>query len=301
LAAHASEVEIAFAARAATGESPTWCERERALYWIDIEEPALHRLDPASGRDASWEMPAEIGAFALCRSGGVIVALRTGLARIDLRSGGFSPLWPPPYNPLTHRFNDGACDAKGRFFVGVMHRPLASPNRQDPDGVVSRPLSVLSARVGLVESAARAVIGNGTAWSPDGRTFYFSDSQARIVWAWDFEQETATLSSKRVFARFGKDDGAPDGAAIDAEGHYWCALYGGSRIVRLSPEGKLVGEIRLPVSQPTMCAFGGEDYATLYITSAAHGLSEQSEPLAGCVFRCNPGVKGLPPGLFDDG
>lgn len=293
---------MAFSANASTGESPTWSVGEQTLYWIDIEEPALHRLDPATGRDERWEMPAEIGAFALCRSGDIIVALRTGLAKVNLSEGTFAPLSVPPANPLTHRFNDGKCDALGRFWVGTMLNPLSSPApRRDPTDGDARPLAVYSHQFGLATQAPRAVIANGVAWSPDSRIMYFSDSHARVVWAFDFDLETGTLSSERVFAQFSEAEGAPDGAAVDCEGFYWCALYGGGRVVRLSPEGSRAGEIRLPVSQPTMCAFGGANYETLFITSAAQGVSKISEPLAGAIFSCTPGVQGCAPALFADG
>ncbi|QGM96773.1 SMP-30/gluconolactonase/LRE family protein [Methylocystis parvus] len=295
------DIGLALDVRAINGECPTWDERRQALYWIDIEEPALHRLDPATSRDEKWEMPAQIGAFAICRSGAIIAALRTGLVKLDLLERGCLHLASPPYNPLRHRFNDGKCDALGRFWIGAMHDPLASTSPETTTPAQSAtPLNVLSQRGGLTQTSANAVIGNGLAWSPDARRIYYSDSPARTVWAFDFDIETASLSSKRIFAQFETSDGMPDGAAIDAEGFYWCALYGGGRIVRLSPEGALDREIRLPVSQPTMCAFGGADYGTLYITSAAHGVSASREPHAGGVFYCRPGVAGCPPALFAD-
>ncbi len=293
--APSSEVALALDAHAATGESPTWSEREQALYWIDIEEPALHRLNPATGVDESWETPSQIGAFALCRSGAVIVALRTGLARMTLDDGGFEPLGAPPYNPLEYRFNEGKCDSAGRFWVGAKQEPLRGGHAESP---AARPLGFLTHNTGFEERSPRAAIANGLGWSPDSRTMYFADSSRRTIWAYDYDIESACPSKQRLFAQFEALDGAPDGAAVDRDGFYWCALYGGGRILRLSPGGAIDREIRLPVSQPTMCAFGGDDYATLYITSAAHGV--ETEPLAGGVFYCLPGVRGTPPSLFAD-
>lgn len=295
MGARSVAVELVLDARAATGESPTWSARDQALYWVDIEEPALHRLDPATGRDDSFETPAEIGAFALCNSGAILVALRTGLAKITLRDGGFEPLGAAPYNPLIFRFNDGKCDARGRFWVGTMHEPLRGQAAGPP---AARPVGFYTRETGFQAQGATAVIANGLAWSLDSRTMYLTDSAARKIWAFDYDLETARLSAPRLFAQFTPTEGTPDGASVDEEGFYWCALYGGGRIVRLSPEGRLDAEIRLPVSQPTMCAFGDADYATLYIASAAQGV--ETEPHAGGVFRCRPGVRGVPPALFAD-
>lgn len=295
-----AEVEPVLATRARTGENPIWSESERALYWIDIEQPAIHRFQPETGADDWWEMPCAIGGIALARSGAVVAALRTGLARVDLASGRFETLCAAPYNPLRHRFNEAKCDARGRFWVGMKYEPLRSPDGGGGGRDAAGPLHVFAGG-GLTERHACAVIANGLAWSPDSRTMYFSDSGKRTIWAFNFDPECALLSSQRVFAQFADADGTPDGAAVDADGFYWCALYGGARIVRLSPDGRVDREIRLPVSQPTMCAFGDADYETLYVATAAHGVSPEDEPLAGALFCVRPGVKGLPASLFDDG
>lgn len=305
-AMHASDLSLVLDARASTGESPTWSEGEGVLYWIDIEEPALHRFDPRTGDDRSWEMPAQIGSFALCSSGAVIAGLRTGLAKVDLASGDFELLAPPPSNPRLYRFNDGKCDAAGRFWLGTMYKPLHGA--RDPTGLSgpderAKPIHVLTRAEGFRPAAARAVIANGFAWSPDHRTMYLTDTAARTIHAYDYDPATGDMSQPRVFASFEPDEGKPDGAAVDTWGHYWCALNGGGRVVRLDPDGAIERDIKLPVSRPTMCAFGGPNLDDLYITSASRGLDAQArakEPLAGGIFRCRPGPRGQPPALFHD-
>ncbi|CCJ08929.1 SMP-30/gluconolactonase/LRE family protein [Methylocystis sp. SC2] len=302
---HFEQVELVHDARAITGESPTWSEREQRLYWIDIEEPALHRFDPSSGEDERWVMPCQIGAFALCRSGDVLVALRLGLARISLFEGNFASLDALPYNPLSHRFNEGKCDARGRFWIGAKYDPLPSPPGERSASAAgplggAAPVHLLAHGQALTSTSASAVIANGMAWSPDNRIMYFADTPTRRVTAFDFDIESGALSSPRTFAQFERSDGKPDGAAVDSDGFYWCALYGGGRILRIAPSGAIDRQIHLPVSQPTMCAFGDADYRSLYVTSASQGVSKQQEPHAGGIFRCRPGVEGRPPNLFAD-
>lgn len=303
------DVELILDAKASTGESPTWSAGEQVLYWIDIEKPALHRFDPRTGEDQHWEMPSEIGSFALCQSGHVLAALRTGSARVETGRGAYELLGAAPYNPLTHRFNGGKCDARGRYWIGTMHKPLFRAEHTattDEAGrhELAKPIHVFSQTNGLKPLGLRAVIANGFAWSPDHRTMYLTDSDAGIIHAFDFDLESGEPSHPRVLAQFEPGQGKPDGAAVDAEGRYWCALYGGGRVVRLGRDGNIDREVALPVSQPTMCAFGGSDLETLFITSAANGLDSEArerEPHAGGLFRCSPGVRGQAPVLFADG
>jgi sugar lactone lactonase YvrE len=291
-------VELVLDAHALTGEAPTWSRMEQLLYWIDVEEPSLHRFDPKSGCDRKWEAPSELGAIALCDDGDVLLALRTGLVRLSLTAGRCEWLASPPFNPFTHRFNDGACDARGRFWIGVMHDPLQGSACDAANCSAAHSLHVFSDREGMRAGDASATLGNGIVWSPDQRRMYYTDTEAGEIRTFDFDLEEGLLSNSRLFKRFEPADGKPDGAAIDDDGCYWCALYGGGRVVCLDGEGKLVREIRLPVSQPTMCAFGDEDGGSLYITSAAHGLSRREEPFAGGLFRCRPGVRGEAARLF---
>ena len=291
-----SDVELVLDAHALNGETPVWSARERALYWIDIEEPALHRFDPEAFEDRRWPMPSEIGAFALCADGRILAALRTGLMGIDLERQSSWLLAEPPYDPLTHRFNDGKCDPQGRFWIGTMVKPMDG-SEPKPD---TRPTGLFRFNGHhLVESCASAVIGNGLAWSPDAATLYYSDSDARGVRAYDFDGSSGDISNGRDFARF--ETGVPDGAAVDVEGFYWVANYDGGRVIRFASDGRIERELHLPVSEPTMCAFGGDDMRDLYVTSASSGLTPEkrgSEPHAGALYRARAPAPGLPVPAF---
>ncbi|MGH6838977.1 MAG: SMP-30/gluconolactonase/LRE family protein [Methylocella sp.] len=296
-------IECVLDARATTGETPTWCEREQALYWIDIEEPALHRFDPATGEDVRWPLADEIGCFVLPnKPGAAIVALRSGIHRLDLATGETVCLAEPPYDSSLHRFNEGACDAAGRFWVGTMFAPAG--RGLDPPGHKAGEAGALRYYTpddGLVERAPAAIVPNGLAWSPDSRTMFFAHTEARTVFAFDFDVSTASLKNRRVFATIPESIGKPDGGTVDAEGCYWSGIYGGGRLIRFTPAGAVDREIRLPVSCPTMCAFGGANFEDLYVATASKDLDAAArarEPLAGGLFRLKPGVRGLPVRTF---
>jgi sugar lactone lactonase YvrE len=149
-------------------------------------------------------------------------------------------------------------------------------------------------------------VSNGLAFSPDGRTMYRSDTSAHRVYAIDFDGSDGSLSRQRVFADFPVKQadqdlvtygGRPDGAAVDAEGAYWCAMYEGQRLLRLASDGRLLQELPLPVRCPTMPCFGGPDLRTLYVTTARHNRPADelaAQPLAGAVLSLRVDVPGLP-------
>ena len=188
-------IETVLNFRAAIGESPTWVADERALYWIDVKAPALHRYCPDDEATRSWPMTSDIGGFALTGDGGAVVALRQGLFRLDLNSGALRLLAPPPFDPSLFRFNEGACDANGRFWIGVMFDPLKGSASEQPGRLHS-----FTFAEGLREEPDAAELHNGMAWSGDGKTFFLSHSNSGEIFAFDYE-ENGGASRTAVFSR----------------------------------------------------------------------------------------------------
>lgn len=272
------------------GECPLWHQEEAALYWIDINGCAIHRIDTASDTHHSWSMPSEPGCIALNAAGGLIVALRSGLALLDTASGSLTTLGNAPYDTTKLRFNDGRCDAAGRLWVGTIYEP----RDQQLGGLYC------IERGSVHDSGNRVTVSNGVAFSGDNRTLYHADTTAHRITAYDFDLATGGLGGSRIFKQFSMDKtknygGRPDGAAVDSEGAYWCAMYEGGCILRLSPSGEVLREITLPLRCPTMIAFGGPDLRTLYVTSARHNRPEDELakfPLSGCVLAVQVDVPG---------
>jgi sugar lactone lactonase YvrE len=276
--------------KASLGESPLWSVAEQVLYWVDINAPALNRFDPATGENVAMPMPESIGCVALRQPHGFVVALRAGvwLARHDGTLE--TKLADAPYDPASHRFNDGRCDRQGRFWAGTM-----SDVRRDPVGTLYR----LDPDLSCTPLRNAIIIPNSLAWSPDGRTMYFADTNRHTIWAWDYDPASGAATGERVFADTGA--GRPDGSCVDADGCLWNAEYGAARIVRYTPGGKVDRTIELPVANPTCCCFGGAQLDELFITSARQWLSATDlarQPLAGSVFALRPGVHGLPESRF---
>ena len=285
-------IDLFLDCHAAIGESPTWVPRERALFWIDVKAPTLNRTEWPAGPTRSWRFGSDIGGFALTRDGNAVVALRQGLALCDLRTGATTLLQPPPFDPALHRFNEGACDAAGRLWLGVMFDPL--PGVRSPP--LPSALHSFRADEGFRPQPDAAELHNGIAWSPDNRTLYLSHSNGGRVIAFDFDPDAGTLGRKRDLLAIPARDGLPDGAAVDEEGCYWCAVHGGSALRRYAPDGRLLRTVTLPVTQPTMCAFAGDALDEMVVTSAAQKLDAAAlrrQPHAGGIFRFRPGMRGV--------
>lgn len=288
------EVELMLDCRAAIGESPTWFADEGALFWIDVKEPALHRLG-ADGQSRRWQLQSDIGAFALLeRAVGAVVALRSGIFQLDFATGGAALLARPPSDPRLFRFNEGICDAQGRFWVGMMFDPLPGT---DSKRSMRGALHHFTFTGGLIAGSDESDLHNGFAWSRSNNEFFWSHSTVGRVYRAAYDLATGVIGQPGPFVEIGGPNCVPDGAAIDEEGCYWCAIHGASAIHRYSAAGSLLSQIALPVSQPTMCAFVGPNLDEMVVTSARQNLTPERlarEPYAGGVFRLRPGVRGLP-------
>jgi len=135
-------------------------------------------------------------------------------------------------------------------------------------------------------------IPNGISWTQDDKTMYFADSPTKNVFAYDYDASTGSISNRRVFFHVDDENGVPDGHAPDEEGHIWQAIFGCGKVLRISPEGKIVAEISLPTRCTTCPGFAGDD---LYITSAEEEQPDDfpdSIKHQGNLFKCHVGVKG---------
>ena len=288
-----ADVECVVEAKNTLGEGVIWNSREKALYWLDSQgRPCIQRLDPKTGKVTRWDMPDEIGSMVFREKGGVIAGLKSGFHLVDLTTGRVELLHDPEPDLADNRLNDGKCDRAGRYWCGSLD------NAGGARGAlyrVDRDLSVHRMETGVT-------ISNGIAWSPDDRTMYYASTRADVCWAYDFDLATGTIANRRTFIDTRGKPGKVDGATVDADGCYWCALVWGWEVARFDPAGKLMETVRMPVQHPTMCSFGGDDLDILYVTTTRKFLKpgdEKAQPLAGALFAIrDTGAKGLPEPFF---
>jgi sugar lactone lactonase YvrE len=282
-------VSIALDAHADLGEGPRWHTTERRLYWVDINRNELHRFDPASGLNEVRRFDQPVGCFAFRKAGGFLLAMKEGLVTLADWAGD-----PVPFGEQILadqpdlRFNDGRTDPAGRFWVGSVNTAKSAHDatlyRVDADGTIT-----------WIESDMLTC--NGASFNAAGTAFRHADTPSHALRAYDVNPASGTLSNRRIIHQFEQGTGRPDGGSFDAQGCYWSALFDGGRVVRLSPEGDILQTVVLPVSRPTMIAFGGEDLRTAYVTSARTGLSPAdlaTQPHAGAILSFAVDVPGLP-------
>lgn len=272
--------ELALDARAELGEGPRWHAEERVLYWVDIARRELHRFDPQTGEDAHRAFDQPVGCFAFRKAGGLLLAMKDGFAVLERWDAD-----PEPFGDAVlagkpdYRFNDGRTDPWGRFWVGSVDTTKQSGEaalyRLDPDGEAT-----------WIEG--EMLTCNGAAFNADASRFTHANTPSHALRIYDVLDRK--LVNRRTFHQWPIGEGRPDGGSFDEEGCYWTALFDGGRVARLSPDGMVIEEVRLPVSRPTMIVFGRDDRRTAYVTSARN----EGEPKSGGIFSFRVQTPGVP-------
>jgi sugar lactone lactonase YvrE len=266
-------IDVAVRDRARVAEGPFWDAATGRLVWVDILSGVINTIVAATGERGAITLPTLVGAAIPKRSGGFVAATAEGFASVAADGRMSTRL---SVLPNGQRMNDAKCDRQGRLWAGSTEMDF-SP------GLGA--LRVLDANWNSEVVLEGLTLPNGLDWSPDGRTFYLIDTMARELNAFDVGGDDATtLSRRRVLATFPESGGLPDGMTVDATGCLWIAMWGGGRLVRVSPEGELLTEVPMPVQQPSSCAFGGVDLDVLYVTSAREGLELPDDAADGSVF-----------------
>lgn len=275
------------------GEGPLWDVEEQRLYWLDGMKGQILRC-AADGSDVTtWELPGEIGSMALRTQGGALVALSTGLHFFDFDSGKLDFICHPEEGKENVRLNDGKVDSRGRFVVGSLDMGSFEPGaerrgtlyRLDPDLSLHRLDDGIS-------------VSNGPCWSPDGATFYFTDSSDDAIRAYDWDLETGAATNKRIFTQLATAS-IPDGGTVDAEGYVWTAANGAftgvGELRRYAPDGTLDRTVAMPTPKPTSLMFGGPELDILYVTSMNIPGEVAETPFDGKLFAVHGlGIRGLP-------
>ena len=283
------KAELILDAKATLGEGAIWNQKEKILYWIDIEKGILHKFNPVSNEDVQFNLDKRIGTVVPSEKGGLLVALEDGICHYDIITDSISFIVNPAENSSEIRFNDGKCDPAGRLWAGTM-----SLTGKQKAGA----LYCLNNNGNIEKKIDSVSISNGIVWSLDNKKMYYIDTPTGKVKEYDYEITTGKISFTKDAVVIPPDMGHPDGMTIDSKGNLWIALWGGSAVGCWDPNnGELIYKIDVPVLNVTSCAFGGENLETLFITTASLGIPQdklENYPYRGGLFKAEPGAKGVP-------
>ena len=263
------KIEVVSHVISTLGEGPIYLPQEKKVCWVDILGKAWLAHDMNSGKTTKHQLPEIIGALAPREYGDFIGAVKNGFAKFD-SSGRYSLV----HNFLadSERMNDAKCDALGRFWAGSTEMEF-----KKGQGNLYRLNNDLTFELIL----SGFTLPNGLGWSPDNSIFYLVDSYEKALWSFDFQLATGQIRNQKLMFDFSGMAGLPDGICVASDGTIFVAMWDGSNIAVITRDGDLKDLIRLPVSRPTSCTFGGNRNADLLITTASLELDLDKEPLSG--------------------
>lgn len=273
--------------QAKLGEGAFWDHRHQRFYWVDIESSQVHRFDPVTGKNETFEMPSRVGTVVPIDEDSMIVALEDGVYNYSISKNKITVLAEIESDKPENRFNDGKCDPEGSLWVGSMSLNTKDPSgalyRVDPDGKVEKFLDSVT-------------VSNGIVWTKDKKIMYYIDTPTGWIRAYDYDPSKRTISNERIAVEIPESLGYGDGMAIDENDELWVALWNGNGIAHFDPQsGKLIKKIEIPAHNVTSCSFGGKDLDVLMVTTASIDMNEDEKlqfPDAGSLFSFKPGVKG---------
>jgi len=281
------------------GECPVWNHADGTLEWIDCVGLKFFRLHWATRQHSLLKQDLPINGFRRNRPGGYVITNNEGVWHWDGYER-FSRMAAEAEGSKC-QLNDCIADARGRLLAGsYFYNPSADYElgkliRVDTDGKAS-----------VLDDGFH--LANGLGFSLDGRTLYFTDSAARRIYAYDYQITTGSARNRRVFAQVPKEEGLPDGLAVDRDGFVWSAQWYGSCIVRYDLEGKVERRVPIPAKQVSSLAFGGPELTDIFVTSAGQseimpimppGYDPKTGYFGGALFHLNLGIAGQPSNVTD--
>jgi len=283
------KIEAIYESQCVLGESPMWHAERKSCFWVDIEQGILYEYSWLNQKIKTRKFNNRLPLAVQGKENDLIISLDGKIARFNLETEKTEWL-SDVADDSEIRCNDGACDSKGRLWIGTMHL-----KQHKSAGALFR----VDRNLKIEKKWKETTVSNGIAWSLDNSRMYFIDSPTQKVQSFFFDEKTGDITFEKDAIIIPSDTGSPDGMAIDEEGMLWIAQWGGFGIYRWNPDnGKLLEKIEIPVPQVSSCAFVGDNLDHLIVTTARENMKDdelKKYPASGNVFLVKIGVKGILP------
>ena len=274
------------------GESPIWKSDTKSVVWIEAAGRVIYEYVLHTSAITTFNVPFDITAIARCDDNGWVCASKQGLFYCSMNFEKLTPIANPCFSTAHLHLNDAVTSPTGTLWFGSMnHTQLDAPDGklyQLTDGVTK-------------EMDTGFSVANGIAFNPILKRAYCSNMFQRKVYEYQLDESMSRILGKAVFIEFNENQGYPDGLSVDRQGNLYICHWDGGMVSYYTADSQQIGvatrigEINLPVKHATRCTFGGDNFDTLFITTASFELTDQDRsqyPLSGQLLMMDSPTTG---------
>ena len=281
-----SQPEVLWNSKCILGEGVTWVKEHNSLYYVDIKRKKIFKLNYKNKNKKIYKIEKEIGFLAHVSKNTFVLGLQGEIIIVDLKKKNKKISIKIEKKFKNNRINDGKTDHQGRLWFGTMD----NLERNIHNGS----LYCLDSNLNLNQVDKNYMITNGPAFI-NKRCFYHTDSKKKIVYKIYIDKNLKVIS-KKIFIKFRKNEGSPDGMTLDNYQNLWICHYNGSCISVYNKKGNKLHSVNMPTKNITNCTFGGYRNSELFVTTAIKGMSKKELklfPLSGNLFKIKTNVFGM--------
>ena len=281
-----SQPEVLWNSKCILGEGVTWVKEHNSLYYVDIKRKKIFKLNYKNKNKKIYKIEKEIGFLAHVSKNTFVLGLQGEIRIVDLKKKNKKISIKIEKKFKNNRINDGKTDHQGRLWFGTMD----NLERNIHNGS----LYCLDSHLNLNQVDKNYMITNGPAFI-NKRCFYHTDSKKKIVYKIYIDKNLKVIS-KKIFIKFRKNEGSPDGMTLDNYQNLWICHYNGSCISVYNKKGNKLHSVNMPTKNITNCTFGGYRNSELFVTTAIKGMSKKELklfPLSGNLFKIKTNVFGM--------
>jgi sugar lactone lactonase YvrE len=281
-----TEPKVLWKLKCKLGEGTLWVKEHNSIYFVDIKKKCFFSLNVKNNKKKKYKVNKEIGFLAHIKNNIFILGLQGELRIQNIKTKKIIKSILIEQDTKLNRINDGKTDPKANLWFGTMD----NLERKIENGSLYK----LDKNLNLTKVDKNYRITNGPAFINENN-FYHTDSSKKIIYKIKINKKDKIIS-KKIFKKFSKKDGSPDGMTLDKNKNIWVAHFHGACVSVFNKNAKLIHKINLPAQNITNCAFGGQNNNELFITSATKGMNRadlKKFKYSGSLFSVKSNIRGI--------